>query len=103
MKYVVSWRPRAGGGASENEAGQERSLAVFSKWSPPADETFHQFLVSLDGEHGYAVVETDNPLSILEGPAKFSPYFEFSVVPVVDITEGIPVLSEAVEFRRSIS
>jgi hypothetical protein len=103
MKYLVAWTNRSGGSASDNEATVARSLEVFSKWSPPADETFHQFLSRLDGEGGYAVVETDNPLSLLEGPAKFGPYFEFSVTPVVDITEGVPVLNEGIEFRRSIS
>ncbi|HXY43394.1 MAG TPA: DUF3303 family protein [Acidimicrobiales bacterium] len=102
MKYVVSWNLRSGGSASDNEASVARVLEVFAKWSPPADETFHQFLTRLDGEGGYAVVETDNPLSVLEGPAKFGPYFEFSVVPVVDVTEGIPVQSEGIEFRSSI-
>lgn len=102
MKYLVSWKARGGGSATENEAGAARSLEIFSKWSPPADETFHQFFTRLDGEGGYAVVETDNPLSLLEGPAKFGPYFEFSIVPVVDITEGVPVMNDAIEFRKSI-
>jgi len=99
----VSWKARGGGSASDNEAGIARSLEVFSKWSPPADETFHQFLFRVDGEGAYAVVETDNPLSLLEGPAKFAPYFEFGVVPVVDIAEGVPVLNDGIEFRNSIS
>jgi len=103
MKYLVSWKARSGGSASDNEEAVARSLAVFSKWSPPSDETFHQFLTRVDGEGGYAVVETDNVLSLLDGPAKFGPYFEFSVVPVVDIAEGVPVLSEGIEFRRAVT
>ena len=103
MKYMVSWKMRGGGSAADLEAAAERGLAIFSKWSPPADETFHEFLERLDGEGGYAVVETDNPLSLLEAPAKFGTMFEFSVVPCVDITESIPVLNEGVEFRKSIS
>jgi hypothetical protein len=102
MKYLVSWTARDGGSAADNEAAAKRGLALFSKWSPPEGETFHQFLTRLDGNGGYAVVETDDPLEVLEGPSKFGPYFEFDVVPVVDIMEGIPVANEAIEFRDSI-
>ncbi len=102
MKYLVSWKDRGGGSASESESLIERSLQVFSKWSPPSDATFHQFVTRLDGTGGYAVVETDNPASVAEGPAKFAPYFEFDVVPVLDIAEGVPIASEGVEFRKSV-
>jgi hypothetical protein len=103
VKYLVSWTARAGGSAKDNEAAVKRSLDVFGKWSPPADSTFHQFVARLDGTGGYAIVETDNPASVAEGPAKFGPYFEFDVVPVIDITEGVPIVNEGIEFRASIS
>jgi hypothetical protein len=100
MKYLVSWRTREGGSGTDNEASGARLLQVFSKWAPPDDATFHQFLARLDAAGGYAVVETDNPASVMDGPAKFAPWLDFTVVPVVDITEGVQVLSAAVEFRR---
>jgi hypothetical protein len=103
MKYLVSWTARDGGSAADNEAAAKRGLQLFSKWSPPEGETFHQFLSRLDGNGGYAVVETDDPLKVAEGPAKFGPYFEFTVVPVVDIMDGLPVANDAIEFRDSIS
>jgi hypothetical protein len=103
MKYLVTWTARAGGSAADNEAAVKRSLAVFGKWAPPADATFHQFLYRVDGTGGCAVVETDNPASVSEGPAKFGPYFDFQVIPVMDITEGVPLANEAIEFRESIS
>jgi hypothetical protein len=103
MKYLVAWKPRGGGSAQDAEADIARSLQVFSKWSPPADATFHQFLTRLDGEGGYAVVESDNPASVLEGPSKFGPWFEFSVTPVMDIMEGVPIFNDSIQFRKSIS
>ena len=103
MKYLVSWKARAGGSAADNEAAVKRSLAVFGKWAPPSDATFHQFLYRADGTGGYAVVETDNPASVSEGPTKFGPYFEFEVIPVMDITEGVPLANEGIEFRDSVS
>jgi hypothetical protein len=101
MKYLVSWTVRAGASAADNEATVRRVLDVYSKWAPPSDATFHQFLGRLDASGGYAIVETDNPESVAEGPAKFSPYFDFEVVPVNDITENIRLLTEGIEFRRA--
>jgi Protein of unknown function (DUF3303) len=103
MKYLVTWTARDGGSAPDNEAAVKRSLAVFSKWAPPSDATFHQFLSRLDGTGGCAVVETDNPASVAEGPAKFGPYFEFEVIPMMDITDGVQIVNEAVDFRDSVS
>ena len=103
MKYVISWKALQGGSSAENEAAAERGLQLFSKWSPAPDATFHQFVERLDGTGGYAVVETDNPMSILDGPSKFGTLFEFKVDPVIDIMESIPMANEGIEFRRSIT
>lgn len=103
MKYVLSWKPRVGGSAADTEAAAKRSLAVFSKWSAPEGVTFHQFLSRLDTGGGYAVVESDDPKLVAEGPAKFAPWFDFELVPVVDITEAVPIAQEAIAFRDSVS
>lgn len=103
MKYLVTWKQRPGGSGAEHEAAVKRGLALFSKWSPPAGATFHQFLNRLDGEGGFAVVETDDPMLVAEGPAKFGTLFEFCVTPVADITEMIPIISEGAAFRDSVS
>jgi hypothetical protein len=102
MKFMVIWRVRPGGSGADNEAASERTLQVFSKWAPPADETFHQFLGRLDGTGGYAVVETDNPDSLGEAAAKFGPFLDFEIVPVNDIAETTRLLGEGVEFRKTV-
>ena len=100
MKFVVSWKVRSGASSEGNEAAAARVLEIFGKWTPPSDETFHQFLGRLDGQGGFAVVETDNPQSLAEAPAKFGPYLEFDIFPVQDITETMGQLAESVEFRK---
>jgi hypothetical protein len=102
MKYVVSFTPRSGGSPADTETAAKRSMDVFSKWTPPDGLTFHHFLARLDTGGGYAVVETDNPLLVADGPAKFGPWFDFEVVPVVDVAEGMTVAQEAIDFRDSI-
>jgi hypothetical protein len=103
MKYMVSWTWKAGGSGTENEETLKRALAVFSKWSPPEDSTFLQFLNRLDGGGGYAVVETDSPTALAEGPAKFGTYLDYQIVPVMDMMESIPTINEGAEFRDSIN
>ena len=103
MKYVLSWKPRVGGSPAEAEEALRRSLAVFAKWSPPEGVTFHQFVARLDNGGGYAVVEADDPKLVADGPAKFEPWFDFELVPVIDVTEAVPIAQEAIAFRDSIS
>lgn len=102
MKYLVSFMSREGGSAADIEVAEKRSMDVFSKWTPPEGVTFHQFLARLDARGGYAVVESDNPMLVAEGPAKFAPWFDFEVTPVVDMAEAMSVAQEAIDFRDSI-
>jgi hypothetical protein len=102
MLFVVTWKNRSGGSAAENEATAARVLEVFGKWTPPSDLTFHQFLGRLDGTGGFAVVETANPDALADAPAKFGTYLDFEIFPVNVITETTRLLTEGVEFRKSV-
>ena len=103
MDLLVSWKNRPGASTEENEASAKRGLQLFSKWSPPEGAVFKQFLTRLDGDGGYALVSADDPKLILDSSVKFGPMFEFSVVPVMDIMEAVPVFNEAIEWWESIS
>jgi Protein of unknown function (DUF3303) len=103
VKFVITWTARAGGSAAETEAAIPRILALLSKWSPHSGETIHQFVTRADGNGGFAVVETDNLRGLALDNAKFSPYLDFSVYPVLDVQEGSSVLAEAAEFRNSVN
>jgi len=103
MKYVVAWKPRFGGSAAENEAAAARLLEVFSKWTPASDVTIHQFVLRVDGEGGFAVTEGDDPASGAREIAKFAPFLEYTVYPVLDIAEAAAIAAEGVEWRKSIT
>jgi len=103
MKYVTAWKPRYGGSAAENEATAARVLEVFSKWTPASDVTIHQFVARIDGEGGFVVTEGDDPASAAREIAKFSPFLEYMIYPVLDIAEGAAIAAEAVEWRKSIT
>jgi hypothetical protein len=102
MKFVLAWTTRVGGSGAELEAGTARVLELFSNWAPHTGETIHQFVGRADGNGGFAVVETDNLAGLALDNAKFLPYLEFSVHPVLDIQETAAILAEAAEFRKSV-
>ena len=99
MKYVISWVFRPG----ITEESAARSLQVFSKWSPTEPESFKQFVGRVDGQGGFAFVETDDPAKIAKDVAPFNSWLEFSVIPVMDIQETAAMSFEALEFLNSIS
>lgn len=91
MKYVISWKPRVGGSVAENESGIAQALQITSRWTPAPGTTIHQFVVRIDGEGGYAVVETDNPADIAETIFRFAPVLECTAYPVIDLDEALRV------------
>jgi hypothetical protein len=101
-KYVLNWKLRQGGSAQQNHDDGDRLLATFSKWQPPADQNFLQFLQRIDGQGGVAVIETDSPASLFAEVAKFDPWQEFEVIPVIDLLESTPLAAAASEFRKSV-
>jgi hypothetical protein len=98
MKYVITWTPRA----SLTEESAARSLQVFGKWSPSEGAVFKEFLGRIDGQGGFAVVETDDPRLIAKDTAPFTSWFDFSVHPVLEITDTAMIDAEAVAFLASI-
>ena len=103
MKYVTTWKLRFGGSAADNEAAAARVLEVYSKWTPSSGITIHQFVLRVDGEGGFLVSESDDPASAAREIAKFFPFLEYTIYPVLDVAEGAAVAAEAVEWRRSIT
>lgn len=103
MKYVITMAMRANGSGAEREVDARRVLAMWSKWAPPESLTFHLFVDRIDSGGMFAVVETDNPVDLIETTAKFAPYLESQIHPVVDIGDGAVAVQRAIEFRESIT
>lgn len=102
MKYVVTWTFRSFGSVTQQEASAARLLKVYSKWTPPASVTYLQFLGRIDGSGGYQVVETDSPADLAETTAKFAPFADFQVEPVLDIADAVVAAQAGIDFRESI-
>ena len=102
MKCVVAWKLRPGGSAAENEASAARLLEVISKWTLASGTTVHQWVLRVDGQGGFAVQDSDDMASLTLSLAKLTPYIEIEVIPVLDYSEALALVTEAVEFRNSI-
>jgi hypothetical protein len=101
-KYLMSWKTRAAGTAQQNHDDGKSILEAFAKWQIPADQNYKEFLSRVDGEGGFAVIETDNQAGLLDGVSKFLTWLEFDIVPVVDIMDAVSVLSAGADYRESI-
>jgi hypothetical protein len=78
-------------------------LDLYSKWTPPSSVKFHQFVGRLDGRGSISVIETDNATDLMDASAKFGPYVDYEIYPVIDIADTVRLAQEAAEFRDSIS
>ena len=94
MKFVVQWKNRDTATSLEDN---KTLLEAFGRWKP-ANANIQQFVSSLDGSGGLLIAETDNPADVLRDVTKFSIWLEFTVTPVIDIMEAVPVFGEAIEF-----
>lgn len=102
MKYVVTWRERPTGSASEYEAAQKRILSLFAVWEMPQSLTFHQFLVRVGEFGGCAVIETDKPADIQYLCTVFAA-FSFTVEPVLDVMDAVDAENRGIEWRDSLA
>lgn len=100
MKYLVTWRERPGGSATDYEQAQQRVLDLFAKWEMPESLTIHQFLVRVGEFGGNAVVETDDAAALHRLTTAFA-VFQFRVEPVLDVMEAVAAEAEAIAWRDS--
>jgi hypothetical protein len=101
-KFPILYNYRLAGAAQQNHEDQKKELDAFAKWHQPSDVTFLQFVARVDGQGGAAVVETDNPASLLNVCSTFVTWNEAEVIPVVDITDAVPLVQAGIEFRESV-
>jgi hypothetical protein len=56
----------------------------------------------VDGEGGFAIVETDNPTELLTETLKFAPFNVFNIHPVVDMNDWAQAAQGGIDFRSSV-
>ncbi|MDH3706395.1 MAG: DUF3303 family protein [Acidimicrobiia bacterium] len=92
----------AGLTGEQNMANQEALLNSFGKWEPEEGLTVHAFVANLDNG-GYVLVGADDVKVVSSFVSKFFYWNDVRVVPVIDVTDSVPIGQAALEWARSTS
>jgi hypothetical protein len=98
MLFAVSYQVRA----NATEASQKRALSLFAHWQPPATYLFKAHYANADGSGGLALVETDSAAAALDVHGAWLPFFEFRMVPIIEIEQAIQIGAAHVKWRESV-
>jgi hypothetical protein len=85
-----------------SEASEKRSLQLFTNWKPPAGYEFKAHYSFADGTGGAAIVEATTAAVLLEAHAPWGPFFEFKTVPVVEVSQSVPIFQKVNAWRDSV-
>ena len=93
MLFHVSWEYR-----DSSEAGQKRSLHLFSKWQPGPGQ-FLGFYGFADGGGGVALVEAGSAADLARTMAPWTPYLRFTARVILPVQESSRISGEAIAWR----
>jgi hypothetical protein len=104
MKYMIEYKVRTGGLTyDQNFAGTEALITAFSKWKPEDGLTVHAFLGDLAAVGGYVLVEANDPKVIVSFVSKYNFWNDIKVVPVMDVSEVVPLSAASIAWARGAS
>jgi Protein of unknown function (DUF3303) len=104
MKYMIEYSVRTAGlSHDQNFANQDALLRAFGKWEPEKGLAVHAFVGHLNGDSGYVLVEADDPKVVASFVSKYIYWNDVNVVPVVDVSEIVPINLESLAWARSAS
>ena len=101
MKYLVVSNVRVSGTVEEMDAQSDRVRALQKEWAP-SDRTVEAFVMAVDGQTTWMIVETDDHEGLMRDLATWAPIVDQRVIPVVSIEVGSRVLAEARDIRRKV-
>jgi hypothetical protein len=103
MKFVLTYTWRDGGSAAEREQMLKRSMQLLGKFSPSDPTQIKEWVDRVDGEGGFALLESDDPIAMMRDIAIWIPMLRFELHPVVDVADAMPAQQEALDFLDSVS
>ena len=83
-----------------SEAGQKRSLQLFSKWQPGPGQ-FQAFYGFADGGGGVALIEASSAPELAKTMAPWTPFLKFTARPVLPIRESAEISGAAAAWRAA--
>jgi hypothetical protein len=92
------------GGTYRFRAGVDQRIGLkrFQAWQPPAGFSFQGHWATADGMGGIFIAEADSAAVAFEATAAFADMAEFQVVPVLDITEAVPINARVFDWIDSV-
>lgn len=96
VAFIYTARP------SVSEDSERRSLKLFTSWTPPKGFEFKSHYSFTDGTGGMGIAEATSAAAILEATAPFAPFLEFKTIPVVEMSEAVPILQRVNAWRDSV-
>jgi Protein of unknown function (DUF3303) len=104
LKYMIEYTIRTPGATHEqNFSNTEGLLSAFGKWKPEDGLTVQAFLSNLNGNGGYVLVEAADPKVIVAFVTKYTFWNDINVVPVVDVSESVPIGAASLAWAKSAS
>ena len=81
-----------------SEAGQKRSLQLFSKWQPGPGQ-FQAFYGFADGGGGVALIEAGSAADLAKTVAPWTPFLKFTARAILPIRESAEISGAAAAWR----
>ena len=84
-----------------SEAGQKRSLLLFSKWQPGPGR-FQAFYGFADGGGGAAIIDADSAADLAKTIAPWTPFLKFTTRVILPIQEASQISGAAAGWRDAL-
>jgi hypothetical protein len=96
MLFMVMWEF-----IDTSEAGEKKSLEVFSRWQPPEGTDFQAFYGFADLSGGVAIVEAETLAALSQAAAPFVPWLRFTAKPILPVEESAAIAGAGIAFREA--
>lgn len=83
-----------------SEAGQKRSLQLFSRWKPGPGH-FQAFYGFADGGGGIALIEAASAADLAKTCAPWTPFLKFTTRVILPMQEGSEINAAAAKWREA--
>ena len=83
-----------------SEAGQKRTLDLFSKWTPGPGQ-FQAFYGFADGGGGVALIEAASAADLAKTIAPWTPFLKFTTRVILPVQESAEISAAAVAWREA--
>jgi hypothetical protein len=74
---------------------------LFTSWSPPEGFDIKTQYNFADGFGGIVIVETSSVAAMYEAHVPWGPFVEWKTVPIVEVTEAMPISQKVLAWRDS--